>query len=85
MITGIRLESDLQSRQVQFMIARLAFRAHILEQSVRALYTFEPPKDDEQRANALFSLELSLKEADDPGKVLAWSKEHPEILPDSMR
>ena len=86
MIDGIRLESDLQSKQVQFMLARLAFRQHILEQAMRAFYTFEKPKTEEEYANAAFSLDLSLKEADDPGRVLAFLKEHGgEILPTSMR
>jgi hypothetical protein len=85
MITGLRSEPELRQRQVEFVIARLAMRDHILANAVRALYTFEQPESDQERANAIASLELSLREADDPGKVAAFAADHPELLPVSMR
>lgn len=85
MIAGLRSEPDLREKQLEFVIARLAMRQHILENSIRALYTFDPPKDDEQRANAIASLELSLKEADDVGQVIAFAADHEELIPASMR
>ena len=89
MIPGLRdpdSESELFARQVGFMVARLAFRQHILEQAVHALFLFDPPKTQDERANAKHSLELSLMDADDPGKVEAWAAQHwVEVLPPSMR
>lgn len=85
MIAGLRSEPDLREKQLEFVIARLAMRQHILANAIRALYTFDQPEDDEQRANAIASLELSLKEADDVGRVMAFAADNEELIPSSMR
>jgi hypothetical protein len=85
MIDGLHDDADLRDKQYQYLIARLALRQHILEQSIRALYTFDKPKTDAERANAILSLDSSLQDAEDPGRVLAFVADHPELLPSSMK
>ena len=85
MIPGMRSEPDLRERQVEFLIARLALRQHVLENAVRALFTYDPPKDDAERANAIATLELSLADAEDAGKVQAFVADQQELLPVSFR
>jgi hypothetical protein len=85
MIDGLREEPELRDRQFQYLVARLAMRQHILENAIRALYTYSKPKTDDERANALLSLETSLRDAEDPGLVLAFVAAHPELLPESMK
>lgn len=85
MIEGLNADPDLRDRQMQFIIARLAFRQHILENAMRAIYLFEAPKTEEERANAQLAVETALAESDDPGRVIAFAKDHPEMLPVSMR
>ena len=85
MIEGLHDDPALRDRQYQYIIARLAFRQHILMQAITALYLYEKPKTNDERANARLSLETSLQDADDPGKVMAFAAEHQEILPISMQ
>lgn len=85
MIEGLHDDPALRDRQYQYIIARLAFRQHILMQAITALYLYEKPKTNDERANARLSLETSLAAADDPGLVMAFATEHPELLPATMQ
>ena len=85
MIAGLRSEPDLREKQLEFVIARLAMRQFILENFLRAYYTFAEPQTDDERANAVASLELSLKQADDVGQIMAFAADHEELLPRSLR
>lgn len=86
MIHGLHDDPKLRQRQMEFLIARLAFQNHILTQAIGALYTFEPPKTEEERANAMLTLQTSLQQADDPMRVQAFSADHEfDLLPTSMR
>ena len=83
MITGIRLEADLQSKQVQFMIGRLAYQISLMNDMLRAGITAKEDPKERLALEAQYDSHMAL--ADDPGKVLAFIRDNPELLPESMR
>jgi hypothetical protein len=86
MIEGMHPVGDERAhRQLQFLIARTMLSQQVLANALRAFYEYAPPKTDKERANAKLSLETSLTEAQDPGNVFAFIKDHPELIPISMR
>jgi hypothetical protein len=83
MISGLRLEPDLQSRQVCYMIGRLAMQVALLSEIVRSAVTEKKTPAAKLELQAQY--DAIMKRADDPGNVLSFIAEHSELLPESMR